>query len=71
MMPKNFEAAVFNQEVLQALQDGEHHKHLNDEWADTHYFEIVAETIEEAWSIAKRKYRADRGFVIKAVELME
>lgn len=71
MMSKIFEAAVFNEDVLNALKDGEKHKHLDDEWADTHYFEIKAETIEEAWTKAKRKYRKDHGFVIKAIEPMD
>ncbi len=70
-MPIKFEAAVFNEQVLQALNDGERHKHLDDEWADTHYFDIFADTLEEAWSKARRKYRSDHGFVIKAVEQIE
>ncbi|MEP3244314.1 MAG: hypothetical protein ABJN40_19455 [Sneathiella sp.] len=70
-MPIKYEAAIFNEQVLEALRDGEHHKHLDDEWADTHYFDIVADTLEEAWSKARRKYRADHGFVIKAIEKVD
>jgi len=69
-MNKLYEVAVYNEDVLNALKDGERHKDLNDDWADTHYFELKAETIDEAWSIAKRKWRPGHGFVIKAIEEM-
>ena len=67
-MNKLFEAAVYNEDVLLAIKDGEHHKDLDDDWADTHYFEIEARNAEEAWDIARRKWRAGHGFVVKAIE---
>lgn len=68
MMTKLFEVAVFNEDVLNALKEGEHHKDLKDDWANTHYFEIKASTLEEAWSVANRKWQTGHGFVIKAIE---
>lgn len=70
-MSKLFEAAVFNKDVLNLLKDGERHKDLSDDWANTHYFEIKAQTLEDAWDKARRKWRSSHGFVIKAVDLME
>ncbi|WP_169567674.1 hypothetical protein [Sneathiella limimaris] len=70
-MLRKYEAAVFNEDVLNALQNGERHKDLSDDWADTHYFELKANTLQEAWSMANRKWRAEHGFVIKAIEEMD
>lgn len=68
-MTTKFEAAIYNDHVLAALKEGEHHKDLDDEWANTHYFEVSANTIEEAWTKTKRKYREEHGYVIKAIEI--
>tara|TARA_R110002072_G_scaffold77943_3_gene181196 strand:+ start:299 stop:511 length:213 start_codon:yes stop_codon:yes gene_type:complete len=70
-MQLKFEAAIYNEEVLAALQEGEHHKDLSDSWADTHYFDVYAVSIEQAWEKMRRKYSADRGFVIKAIEAVD
>lgn len=70
-MPIKFEAAIYNIDVLTAIKDGEHHKNLDDDWSDTHYFDVYADTIEEAWTKMKRKYRRDHGFVIKAIEQID
>lgn len=70
-MSKLFEAAVFNEDVLNLIKDGERHKDLSDDWANTHYFEIEANSLEEAWSKANRKWRSGHGFVIKAIESMD
>ena len=67
-MQQKFEAAIYNEEVLAALQEGEHHKNLYDSWAETHYFEIYASSLEDAWDRMRRKYSTDRGFIIKSVE---
>ncbi|MEX1035155.1 MAG: hypothetical protein WDZ54_04320 [Sneathiella sp.] len=67
-MQLKFEAAIFNEKVLTALQEGEHHKNLSDSWAETHYFEIYASSLEQAWEKMRSKYSADRGFVIKSIE---
>lgn len=68
IMQLKFEAAIFNAEVLQALSDGGKHRNLSDDWAETHYIEFYASDIEMAWEKIQQKYRADRGFVIKAID---
>ncbi len=67
-MQLKFEAAIYNEEVLAAVQDGEHHKNLSDSWAETHYFDVYATSLEQAWEKMRRKYSAERGFVIKAID---
>ncbi|USG62089.1 hypothetical protein NBZ79_03760 [Sneathiella marina] len=67
-MQLKFEAAIFNAEVLQALNDGDKHRNLSDDWAETHYIEFYAADIEEAWGKIQKKYRADKGFVIKTID---
>lgn len=68
---KRFEAAIYNEDVLSALKEGLHHKDLKDDWADTHYFEFKANSMDEAWVIMQRKYRSENGFVIKAIECLD
>ncbi len=70
-MQLKFEAAIFNEDVLSALQEGEHHKDLSDSWAETHYLDIYAESLEQAWEKMRRKYSAEQGFVIKAIDEVE
>lgn len=67
-MQIKFEAAIFNEQVLSAVQEGEHHKNLTDSWAETHYFEFYAANVEEAWQKMRKKYSAERGFIIKSID---
>lgn len=67
-MHMKFEAAIYNEEVLAAVQDGEHHRNLADSWAETHYFDVYAASLEQAWEKMRRKYSPERGFVIKAID---
>ena len=70
-MQQKFEAAIFNKEVLAAVQQGERHKNLSEEWAETHYFDVYAASVEQAWEKMRRKYSPEHGFVIKAIEEVE
>jgi hypothetical protein len=65
-----FEIGVFNAEVRAALNEGEHHKHLKDEWADIHYFEIEAPDQQQAMQQMTRRYPPARGFVLASVVRM-
>ncbi|PHQ66163.1 MAG: hypothetical protein COB93_12300 [Sneathiella sp.] len=70
-MTLKFEAAIFNETVLAAVQQGEHHKDLSDDWADTHYIEVTAPSLDAAWSKMRQKYKAANGFVIKAIDKID
>jgi len=65
-MPK-YEATVFNKAVRQKVQDGEHHQHYTDDWADFRYIEIRAENEEQARARLEERYPANRGFVIDSL----
>lgn len=63
-MVKKFEAAVFNQQVRDAVKQLEHHPDYKDEWADLHYIEVKAETSADARKEIERQYPKAKGFVI-------
>lgn len=65
-MPQ-FEIAVYNQEVRDRVRNGERHRDLLDEWADTHYIELTADNKSQAWAVANRKYPSNRGYVIESI----
>ncbi len=65
-MPK-YEATVYNREVRQKVEDGGHHDHFTDDWADFRYIEIRAENESQARSRLNDRYPSDQGFVIDSV----
>jgi hypothetical protein len=70
-MLKKFEVGVFNKEVRDAVQDGTHHRFLDDEWADIHWIEIVAQDEQEAQQKANRRYPERAGYLITGVQALE
>lgn len=62
-----FEVAVYNQEVRDCVRNGDRHRDLSDDWADTHYIEFRAESESQAKASATRKYPSNRGYVIESV----
>jgi hypothetical protein len=70
-MAQKFEAAIYNEDVAAALRDGSHHKDLSDDWAETHYIEFHAASMDAAWDKMRQKYRAGQGFIIKAIDVVD
>lgn len=66
-MRKKFEAAVYNQQVRDAVRRWEHHAFYLDEWADIHLVEVTAETLAEAREILERRHPKAKGFVIDSI----
>lgn len=66
-MPK-FEVAIFNREVRAKVREGDHHRDLDDRWADTHYITVTADDEIAARTSAESRYPPDRGYVIEAVD---
>ena len=66
-MAKKFEASVFNQLVRDAIEDGRHHRHLPDYWADQQLVEVKADSAEEALLYLVDKYPTDKGFVVSTL----
>ena len=67
MKPKRFEVGIFNQEVVDAMKSGGHHRHLKDGWADKNYFTVDAENAEGAKRKMVVRYPPEMGFVIDSV----
>ncbi|MBC8338303.1 MAG: hypothetical protein ISR51_05920 [Rhodospirillales bacterium] len=65
-MPK-FEVTVFNQQVRKKVENGEHHEHYTDDWADFRYVEISAANEEQARTRIQERYSPENGFVIDSV----
>ena len=66
-MAKKFEASIFNQLVRDAIEDGRHHRHLPDYWADQQLVEIKADSAEEALLYLADKYPTEKGFVVSTL----
>lgn len=69
-MPR-YEVAVYNQKVREKLANGERHKFLSDDWADTHYIEVNASSIEAARSKVVARHSAHEGYVIVSIEMQD
>ena len=69
-MPK-FEVGVFNQKVRDKMKEGETHRFLDEKWADTHYFDIHANSEEGARRKIQDRYAPHEGYVVVSVELQE
>ncbi len=65
-MPK-YEVTVYNREVRQKVEDGGHHHHFTDDWADFRYIEIRAANEDQARARLEDRYPAKQGFVIDSV----
>jgi hypothetical protein len=66
-----FEVAVYNAEVRRLVRAGDRHRQLSDDWADTHYIEIMARDEAHARSKIESRYPADKGFVIEQVRSVD
>jgi hypothetical protein len=68
MLPKRFEVAIFNQEVKKAVREAEKNRTgLSDDWADTRYIEVKADTADSAKAKILARYPEARGFVVLEV----
>ncbi len=59
-----FEAAVYNAEVRQKMEDGEPHNRFTDDWADMHYIEIEPDNEEQVRSKIEVIHPSVQGFVL-------
>lgn len=68
MIPKRFEVAIFNQEVKKSVREAEKNRTgLSDDWADTRYIEVKADSPDNAKAKILARYPAERGFVVLEV----
>ncbi len=62
-----FEVTVYNKEVREKVEIGEHHRQYSDSWADFQYIEIDAPDEKAARAKAEEKHPSSQGFVIDDV----
>ena len=63
-----YEVGIYNQEVRELLADDEHHRFLDDKWADIHYIEVKASSLEAAEKKIKASHPTSLGYVIESVQ---
>ncbi len=71
MTTTRFEVIIYNKAVRDRVEEGRHHRFLDDGWADLHHEEFEAEDVREARSKAERRYPASSGYVIVDVVKIE
>ena len=68
MADHRFEVAIYNEAVKKSVREAEPNRTgLSDEWADTRYIEIRADTAETARRRVLSRYPEHRGFVVVEV----
>ncbi|MGB0554335.1 MAG: hypothetical protein ACPGQV_17485 [Alphaproteobacteria bacterium] len=66
-----YEVAVFNQAVRDAMEDGERHPFLKDDWADIHWIDVRAYTPGAARQKIEVRYPSFRGYVVTDIQEAE
>ncbi len=59
-----FEITIYNKEVREKVEAGEHHRQFPDTWADFQYIEIDAPNEEQARARIEEMHPSVQGFVI-------
>lgn len=68
MTVHRFEVAIYNEAVKKSVREAERNRTgLSDDWADTRYIEVNAETAEAARRKVLARYPEHRGFVVVEV----
>jgi len=68
MAGHRFEVAIYNEEVKKSVREAERNRTgLSDDWADTRYIEVSAETEDSARRKVLSRYPEHRGFVVVEV----
>ena len=65
--PQTDAAASAVRALRQRVEDGGHHKHFTDDWADFRYIEISAANEDQARARLEDRYPAKQGFVIDSI----
>ena len=66
-----FEITIYNKQVREKVEEGEHHPHYTDDWADFRYVEIRANSEDQARALIKERHPPEKGFVIDSVTKVE
>ncbi|WP_417316736.1 hypothetical protein [Emcibacter sp.] len=66
-----YEVSVYNETVREAYAQGKKHPNYGQEWGDQRYFEVEAESEDEALHIIRKKHPERQGFVVTDVVLVK
>ena len=69
-MPR-YEVGIYNQIVRDKNANGEQHRFLSDDWADTHYIEVTASSEDAARSKVAARHSEREGYVIVSIEVQQ
>ena len=59
-----FEITIYNKEVREKVEAGEHDSRFSDKWADFQYIEIAADNEEQVRAQVEEMHPGVQGFVI-------
>lgn len=62
-----YEVSFYNKDVRSLVKENQSHKIYDDQWADIHIHDVVAQDEEHARCLAVERYPSDEGFVINSI----
>ncbi|MCC3861670.1 hypothetical protein [Pseudemcibacter aquimaris] len=62
-----YEFSLYNQDVRNLVEQGESHRHYDDEWAEQRYVQITATDEKKATVEINRRFPKSNGFVYTSV----
>jgi len=66
-----FEIAIYNRKVRDLVAEGRRHRDLDDGWADTHYIEVRAPSMEAARRRMEASHPTEMGYVIENIDELD
>lgn len=69
--PLNFEVGIYNSQVRERVEVGEHHRFLKDSWAEINCEEVSARDEKHALTKAASRFPAHMGYVIVGAHEMD
>ena len=65
-----FEVTIYNKEVREKVEVGEHHSRFNDSWADFQYIPIRGNNEDQARARIEEMHPNNQGFVIDDIQMV-
>ena len=62
-----FEVSIYNREVRSLVKQNQSHLFFDDQWADNHIHDVVAQNEDHARLLIAERYPPDDGFIIEDV----
>lgn len=66
-----FEVALYNKDVRSLVKDNQSHAFFDDQWADTHFHDVIAKDENEARQLIAERFPEADGFVIENIVLAD